>query len=177
MHYEETEFVAATLHIEDLEGLLGKDADLQMPYPPFLQRILGDLDVSMAKFQKRIDNKLYGPKMVERVEALRDRIEAVRPRVNELSAAFTTKRQAAKEAATVAAAESSEQAAAKEAVAKAHESPAGHEPRAKVAKFDAAATAPASARAAANDAVPTSREVWGRFCRVSALVHLLNNAA
>jgi hypothetical protein len=46
------EFVAATLHIEDLEGLLCQDADLQTPYPRFLQRILGDLDVSMAKFQK-----------------------------------------------------------------------------------------------------------------------------
>ena len=78
-----TEFARATLQVEDLESLL-KAAEVDATRA---LNIFDDLtSTCLPKFQKRIEQKLYGEKMLQRVTALSERVDALRPRMEQLAA-------------------------------------------------------------------------------------------
>ena len=78
-----TEFCTATLRLEDLETLLRTNPGATTA----ATAILAELDASWVKFHRRIEMKLYGAKMLARVEDWRAKLDATRPRIAALIAA------------------------------------------------------------------------------------------
>ena len=131
-----TEFTKATSAVEDLEALLLRSE----PDPAQVVALFEGAEEAFPKFEKRIEMKLYGEKMIEKVKALSARFEVMRPRVEVLKAAIGEARAA--------------KAAADEAVQAAAEKAAAEKAAAEKAAAEKAAAEKAAEKAANEDVAP-----------------------
>ena len=141
-----TEYTKATNAVEDLEALLLKSE----PDPAQVVALFEGIEEAFPKFEKRMELKLYGEKMIEKVKALSARFELMRPRVEVLKAAIGDAR-AAKAATDEAVQAAAEKAAAAKAAA---EKAAAEKAAAEKSAEKAAAEKAAAEKAASENVAP-----------------------